>query len=190
MSLWKFQGKRAHIYLKPHALLRLTSHDPPQIGGRLSVGLQWRKLRFTEMMLLHKVPHPERGKAEIQTLAPKPTLPLQTTSSMELKRCEVWWRPVPYAHRDPANTLGLQGHETGADTTTPHLLPNVLSPPCETPWCHFPSPLTTTSWAPAHLSALLTTAMVTGWCKKKSCLWSFSPNTIHLSKAVASKILL
>lgn len=46
---------------------------------------------------------------------------------------------------DPANTLGLQGHETGADNTTPHLLPNVLSAPCETRWCHFPSSLTTTS---------------------------------------------
>ena len=162
----------------------------PKSGGDYQLacsGGNWRSRRWC---YLHKAPHPERGKAEIQTLAPKPTLPLQTTPSMQLERCEVWRRPVSYAHRDPANTLGLQGHETGADTTTPHLLPNALSPPCETPWCHFPSPLTTTSWAPAHLSALLTTAMVTGWCKIKSCLWSFSPNTIHISKAVASKILL
>ena len=117
-SLWKFQGKRAHIYWMWACIAPFNQSRPsPNLGEIIS----WFAVEETgsqRWCYLHKVPHPECGEAEIQTLAP--TLPPQTTSSMELERCEVWWGPLSYAHRDPANSLGLPGHETGADVLRWH----------------------------------------------------------------------
>lgn len=75
------------------------------------------------------VPQLEGGKAEIQTLAPKPTL-MPPTHPRGARSGE---GPLSHVHRDPANTLGPQQHTAGADTSTTHLLPDVLSPPCENP---------------------------------------------------------
>ena len=188
-SLWKFQGKRAHIYWMWACIAPFNQSRPsPNLGEIIS----WFAVEETEV---HRddVICTRFHTQNVAKLRFKPWLPhshLRPPPAWNLRGVRSGEDPSHMPTETQLTVLDYQGTKQEQMSWDDISRTNVLSPPCETPWCHFPSPHTTTSWAPAHLCALLTTAILTGWCKKKSCLRSFSPNSIHLSKAVASKILL